>query len=64
MSLAAGVPAEFETLLYDPQTSGGLLISLTAAEAPALEAALRAAGLPASTIGRVLERGEHAIIVV
>ena len=63
VSLAAGVPAEFETLLYDPQTSGGLLISLAAAQAPALESALRAAGLPASIIGRVLERGEHAILV-
>ena len=63
VSLAAGVPAEFETLLYDPQTSGGLLISLAAAQAPALEAALRTAGLPASTIGRVLDRGEHAILV-
>jgi selenide,water dikinase len=63
VSLAAGVPPEFETLLYDPQTSGGLLISLDAAQAPALEAALRAAGLPASTIGRVFARGEHAILV-
>ena len=63
VSLAAGVPAEFVTLLYDPQTSGGLLISLAAAQAQALETALRAAGLPASTIGRVLDRGEHAILV-
>jgi selenide,water dikinase len=64
VSLAAGIPAEIETLLYDPQTSGGLLISLTASEAPALESALRAAGIPASIMGRVLPRGEHPIVVV
>ncbi len=63
VSLAASVPAEFETLLYDPQTSGGLLISLASAQAQELEGALRAAGLPASIIGRVRERGEHAILV-
>lgn len=63
VSMAANVPAEFETLLYDPQTSGGLLISLASAQAQELEGALRDAGLPASIIGRVRERGEHAILV-
>ncbi|OFV99660.1 MAG: selenide, water dikinase SelD [Acidobacteria bacterium RIFCSPLOWO2_02_FULL_61_28] len=64
VSLAANIAPEIETLLYDPQTSGGLLISLLAAHAPALESALRAAGVPASIIGRVLDRGEHPIVVV
>lgn len=64
VSLAASILPEIETLLYDPQTSGGLLISLAAAQAPALESALGAAGIPASIIGRVLERGEHPIVVV
>ncbi|MGH9782773.1 MAG: AIR synthase-related protein, partial [Terriglobia bacterium] len=64
VALAAGIPPEVETLLYDPQTSGGLLISLTASEAPALESTLRAADVPATIIGRVLARGEHAIVVV
>jgi selenide,water dikinase len=64
VSLAAKIPSEVETLLYDPQTSGGLLISLTASEAPALESALRAAEIPASVMGRVLARGEHAILVM
>ena len=63
VSMAASVPAEFETLLYDPQTSGGLLISLASAQAQELEGAFRDAGLPASIIGRVRERGEHAILV-
>ena len=64
VSVAASVPPEIETLLYDPQTSGGLLISLADSQAPALESALRAASIPASIIGRVLERGEHPIVVV
>ena len=64
VSLAAGVPAEIETLLYDPQTSGGLLISVSAAQAAALESALRLDNIPASIIGHVLDRGEHAIIVI
>ena len=64
VSLAAGIPPEIETLLYDPQTSGGLLISLTDSEAPALESALRAEGVPAFRMGRVVARGEHPIVVV
>ena len=42
-----------ETLLYDPQTSGGLLIAASAEAADAVEAALRAARVPRSAIGAV-----------
>jgi len=48
---------EIEALLYDPQTSGGLLISLPAGDAVALERVLEGA----YRIGRVLPRGEKAI---
>ena len=37
------LPPEIEDLLYDPQTSGGLLISLPEADAAALERALAGA---------------------
>ena len=42
-----------DALLYDPQTSGGLLISAGLIEAPHLERALRAAGVQASVVARV-----------
>jgi len=44
---------DLRALLYDPQTSGGLLISVAAEDAPTLLASLVNAGLPAATIGRV-----------
>jgi len=50
------LPAELEALLYDPQTSGGLLYTLPEAEAPRLTLAYR--------IGRVLPRGEKPIRLV
>jgi selenide,water dikinase len=64
VSLGSSVSPEIETLLYDPQTSGGLLIAIAAANSAALESALRAAGIPARTIGRVLPRGEHPIQII
>ena len=46
------IPPEMEALLYDPQTSGGLLISLPEVQAGDLAAALE----DASQIGRVTAR--------
>ena len=51
------MPAEIEALLYDPQTSGGLVISLAPDEAAELERTLGGA----YRIGRVLPRLEKAI---
>ena len=50
------VPEEFRNLLFDPQTSGGLLVAVEAAEADALLAALAARKVSARRIGRVLEK--------
>ena len=47
------VPAERTVLLYDAQTSGGLLLATPPAAAPALLADLYARGLPAALIGQV-----------
>ena len=57
----AEIPAGVESLLYDPQTSGGLLISVEAGGAEALTQELRGAGVPANIIGEVLARGERPI---
>jgi len=46
------VPEDLRTILFDPQTAGGLLISTPAADA--LTNALHAAGVPAVQIGEVL----------
>ena len=45
------VPHDLRTILYDPQTAGGLLICTP--EGPALAQALNAAGVPAVQIGEV-----------
>ncbi len=50
------------SLLYDPQTSGGLLIALAAADATPLLDQLLAAGEPAAIIGAVIE-GEGEITI-
>ena len=44
-----------EALAYDPQTAGGLLVSMPSERAPVLEATLVADGLLAARIGRVEE---------
>jgi selenide,water dikinase len=48
------VPDDIRTLLFDPQTAGGLLISVSAEDAGALARALEDAGVPAVEIGEVL----------
>lgn len=52
--------SDFDDLLYDPQTSGGLLISIAERDAAALERKYPAA----YRIGRVVDRGQKAIRLV
>ncbi len=51
---APEVPEDLRTMLFDPQTAGGLLISVAAADADALARALKDSGVPAAAIGEVL----------
>ena len=60
VEMVGAVAAEVEQLLYDPQTSGGLLITLPESDAAALEKSLPAA----YRVGRVLPRGEKAIQLI
>jgi selenide,water dikinase len=48
-----GISEEVKTLLFDPQTAGGLLIAVASYDAAALSLALNAAGVPAVEIGEV-----------
>ena len=52
-----------EEILFDPQTSGGLLFAVPDAQANALSEALRAAGLPACDVGVLTEKQDIEIIV-
>jgi selenide,water dikinase len=53
---ADGVPEEYRALLFDPQTSGGLLVALAADRAGAALAALERRKVAARLIGRVLPK--------
>jgi selenide, water dikinase len=60
---ADNVPEEIRTLLYDPQTAGGLLISVAAEGASTLASQLIAAGVPAVEIGEVVASSKPLIFV-
>ena len=52
-----------EDLVFDPQTSGGLLAAVPEEEADSIVKELNKAGLPASVIGEVIDRTEHTLII-
>jgi selenide,water dikinase len=58
------VPADIRTLLFDPQTAGGLLISVSAEDAGTLTRALQDAGVPAVEIGEALPRTKPLIRII
>ena len=56
MTVLRSTGQRLEPLLFDPQTAGGLLASVAAAQAPALLRQLHAAGYhSAGVIGEVLQ---------
>lgn len=57
------IPDDLKTLLYDPQTAGGLLLSVPSDISNGLIAALEVAGVAATRIGEVLPKGEKPIEV-
>jgi selenide,water dikinase len=63
VSYEDGISEEVKAILFDPQTAGGLLISVAAGDASALLRALNAAGVPAVEIGEVLTRNPVLITV-
>jgi selenide,water dikinase len=59
-----GIPEEVKTLLFDPQTAGGLLISLASGDAESLVSKLQDQGLAAAHIGEVIASTKPLIAVV
>jgi selenide, water dikinase len=60
----ADLPAARQTLLCDAQTSGGLLIAVSGADADRLLEALRSRGVPGFVVGELTEGQPGAIAVI
>jgi selenide,water dikinase len=58
-----GVPEDLRALLFDPQTAGGLLISVASDDSAQLTGLLNAAGVSAVQIGEVLAKTKPLIAV-
>jgi selenide,water dikinase len=61
--VAAAIPADLAELLFDPQTSGGLLLAVPPGAADALGAALAARHVPGARIGRLTDGPAGTIAV-
>jgi selenide,water dikinase len=64
VTFARGVDRQLQDLLFDAETSGGLLIVLPAARAPLLESGLKERDVPVHRVGRVLSREGVLVRVV
>jgi selenide,water dikinase len=60
----ANIGREITSLLFDPQTAGGMLIAISEAKSESMLAKLRENYSEASIIGRVIERSQHSVIVI
>jgi len=64
MTMATGLPAWHQEIVFDPQTNGGLMAALPESQSQELIAALHAAGIPAATIiGRVTDQQEDGHLI-
>ena len=63
VGFAGSVSQEYRDLLFDPQTSGGLLIAITAESADAAISALDRHGVSVRNIGRILAKTNPLLFV-
>jgi selenide,water dikinase len=64
ITLDKGVSSEIVQVMFDPQTSGGLLIALPSSQASALVDTLHARGVGSAVIIGEVEAGDGSITVV
>ncbi len=64
IEIADGVPAHLRDLLFDPQTSGGLLLAVPEASAGALLARLQDTAPDSRIVGQVLPLQGMAVRVI
>jgi len=57
------VPDYIQEILFDPQTSGGLLIAASEKDAPKLLTQLLVNGEIAAAVGKIIARGQTDIII-
>ena len=58
-----GIAEDLKTILFDPQTAGGLLIAVDGKYSLALKVALASADVPSAEIGEILPKRHHLITV-
>jgi selenide,water dikinase len=63
VGFAPNIPQEYRDLLFDPQTSGGLLIAISPEFAPAAISALDRHGVSALRIGKVITKANVLLFV-
>lgn len=63
VGFAAGIPQEYRDLLFDPQTSGGLLIAISPDFADSAIAALEGHSVSARRIGKVIPKTNPLLFV-
>jgi selenide,water dikinase len=64
VSIGPAVPDDVADLLFDPQTSGGLLIAIAPEAASRVAGEMAAAGVAAGVVGRILASGDALITVL
>jgi len=63
VSIGPAVPDDVADLLFDPQTSGGLLIAIAPDAASRVAGEMAAAGVAAGVVGRIIASGDALITV-
>ncbi len=61
IEFGADVAAELRDLVFDPQTSGGLLVSVAPDQADRALKAIKKAGVPACLVGHVTPESDHRL---